>query len=276
MVDESVVVLGLPASGKTTYLAALRYSLTSLKVQSKYTLVKLLAGNGEYLTSIAARWASAQRQERTQQESGRTVSISLRGQGRPDFTLSFPDLAGETFARMWENREISPSAVDLVKAKGVLLFIHSDTIRHPGWIADDEEAGMPPEGDAPRPWAPRSSPTQVQLIDLLRCLNEAPLAVGPRQVAVILSAWDTMEEEGITPEDFLEVNLPMLHQYIHHGLAEGWSFRVYGVSAQGADYGDDASAQRMLELDVPADRIRVIGDGNSSNDLTEPLHWLLT
>ena len=63
---------------------------------------------------------------------------------------------------------------------------------------------------------------------------------------MILSAWDTMEEEGITPEDFLEVNLPMLHQYIHHGLAEGWSFRVYGVSAQGADYGDDASAQRML------------------------------
>ncbi len=276
MTDSAVVVLGLPASGKTTYLAALWHSLTSRKVDGRYALVELLAGNGDYLKSIANRWASAKSQERTQQEGGRTATISLKSADGTSFKLMFPDLAGEVFARMWENREISPSAVELVKAPYVLLFIHSNSIRRAGWVADDEEIGMRPDGNEPKPWHPRTSPTQVKLIDLLSSLTEAPLGFGPRKVAVILSAWDTMDIEGHTPEAFVAANLPMLHQFFRHGLPEGWSIKVYGVSAQGADYDDEQSAQRMLELDVPAGRIRVIEDGKLSHDLTEPLHWLLS
>ena len=55
MADATVVVLGLPASGKTTYLAALWHSLTSRKVNGRYKLVELLAGNGDYLKTIASR-----------------------------------------------------------------------------------------------------------------------------------------------------------------------------------------------------------------------------
>lgn len=276
MADSSVVVIGLPASGKTTYLAALWHSLTSRKVAGRYELEKLLTDNGDYLRTIASRWASAKSQDRTQLEGGKVVTISLKEADGTSFKLAFPDLAGEIFARMWENREIAPSAVELLKAPGVLLFIHSNSIRRAGWIADDEQIGMGPDGSDPKPWNPNRSPTQVQLIDLLRCLNEAPLAVGSRKVAVILSAWDTMESEGLAPKDFVAANLPMLHQFFRYGLAAGWSVKVFGVSAQGADYEDRVSAQRMLELDVPAKRIKVVGDGEHSHDLTDPLHWLLS
>jgi hypothetical protein len=168
----------------------------------------------------------------------------------------------------------------------VLLFIHATAINRPNWIADEAKLsklmGVKRQSGTPIPWEPRFAPTQVQLVDLLRCLQEAPLDVGPRRLAIVLSAWDLAEGDKMAPEKYLEMHLPLLHQYLTHGLPPSWSSQIYGISAQGAEYDGDGEAdapsegaQRMRAMDVPSERIKVVVGETSSHDLTEPLFWLL-
>ncbi len=63
----------------------------------------------------------------------------------------------------------------------------------------------------------------------------APLNVQIHRIAIVLSAWDKVEEEGQSPERFVGERLPLLKQYLDSG-ADGWQWKVYGVSAQGGDY----------------------------------------
>ena len=283
MSKKSVVALGLPASGKTTFLAALWHLITNLKVKVRLSLVKLEAGEAAYLRAIAARWAQAKKQDRTFQSGNKTITLTLKPEVGEEFGLTFPDIAGEAFAQMWETRECTPAVAEALRATGVLLFIHVDKIKTPGWIADDaaqsQGIGVARGGD-PIAWEPQFAPTQVQLVDMLRCLQAPPLDVGPRRLAVILSAWDKVEAEDVAPERFLELHLPLLHQYLVHGLGAGWELRIFGVSAQGADYDDvdgapSEDAERMREMDVPSKRVKVMVEDATSHDLTEPVYWLL-
>lgn len=284
MANKAVVVLGLPASGKTTFLAALWHLLLAGKVSSKLSLVRLRAIEGEHLKAIATRWLQAKKQHRTDQSKKRTAVISLKTAENQEFDLSFPDFAGETFTQIWESRECDPDVVNALKAEGVMLFVHSSNINYPGWIADEEklskQMGITRSAGEPIQWQARFAPTQVQLVDLLRCLQEGPLNVGPRKLSVVLSAWDLAEGERKTPEKYLEAHLPLLHQYLHYGLSTTWQFKIYGVSAQGGEYDGDqdapcSDAQRMRDLDVASHRIKVQASDSTSNDLTEPLFWLL-
>lgn len=281
--SKSVVAMGLPASGKTTFLAALWHLLTNQKVKVRLSLVTLKAGEAAYLRAIASRWAQAKKQDRTFHSGNKVVTLSLKLESGEEFDLRFPDIAGEAFAQVWEARECTAEVAEALRAGGVLLFIHVDKIRAPGWIADDaaQSQGMGiARGGAPVPWRPEFSPTQVQLVDMLRCLQAQPLDVGPRRLAVILSAWDKVEMDEVSPEQFLKMHLPLLHQYLAHGLGAGWELRVFGVSAQGADYDDEDSdptedAERMRAIDVPSHRIKVAVGDATTHDLTEPVYWLM-
>ncbi|SFR71073.1 hypothetical protein SAMN05428960_0317 [Mitsuaria sp. PDC51] len=284
MKHESVVVLGLPESGKTTFLAALWHQMKAGKVASKLSLVKLKAVESEHLQAIEALWVKAKKQDRTFHSKNRTAVMTLRTADGKDFDLAFPDIAGEAFGGIWEDRACSEEVIRALTASGVMLFVHSSEYNAPNWIADFSKLNAKTGGSfkvgEPVPWKPRLAPTQVQLVDLLRCLQEEPLHVGPRKLAVVLSAWDQASDEGRSPADYLEAHMPLLHQYLTHGLDEAWQFRVYGVSAQGGDYdnlGDETSAEakRLQALRVPSHRIQVVHGDASSHDLSEPLVWLL-
>lgn len=284
MTVQDIVVLGLPGSGKTTFLAALWHLLTSGEISTKLNLVRLKADQSAHLNEIAALWRKAKVQERTLHAGDRTVTMWLQAEGDPEFQLSFPDLAGESFQEMWERRECSPEVAASMRSSGVLLFVHADKIKPPGWIIDDiedaEAMGLTIEPGKPIPWSARLAPTQVKLVDLLQSLQSATLDVGPRRVAIVLSAWDKAAGAGRQPDDYLAAHLPLLQQYLKHGLDKAWNMKVFGVSAQGGVYDEQGKpvkdeAQRIREMDVPSERISVVSAGGRSHDLTEPLQWLL-
>jgi hypothetical protein len=282
--EHDIVVLGLPGSGKTTFLAALWHLLTSDEVETRLSLVSLKAGESAHLNEIAALWRRAKVQERTLHAGERTVTMSLRNGTAPEFQLSFPDLAGESFQQMWEARECAPEVAASLRSANVLLFIHADKIKAPGWIADDAEdaeaVGLPQERGKPVPWNARMAPTQVKLVDLLQSLQAPPLEAGARSVAIVLSAWDKAAGAGMSPDEYLTTHLPLLRQYLSHGLDKAWTVRVFGVSAQGGVYDETGKppkdeAQRIREMDVPSERIAVVSAEGQSHDLTEPVQWLL-
>ena len=193
--------------------------------------------------------------------------------------------AGEAFRQMWEGRDCEPAIAEILRCGDVLLFVHADTIRAPSWIVDEVAlsiaAGIERPGGQTKAWDPRLSPTQVQLVDLLQLFRMPPLDVGPRRLAIVLSAWDTVRDEGLTPIDFLRSRLPLLNQYLRRG-ADDWTWRIYGLSAQGGTYDKlEDSAERVPEaeelrkLDRPSKRIQLVGPVAETHDLTEPLAWLM-
>lgn len=285
MSEHSVAIIGLPESGKTTFLAALWHLVTSRDVATALRFRTLNAGNSTHLNEIAARWRDAKVQDRTSVGGHRRVSMSLQDANAVPLTVTFPDVPGEAYRRMWEDRDCSPDIAEILKSGGILLFIHADMIRAPKWVVDEialsREAGLPIPGGEEVQWHPRLAPTQVQLVDMLQLLRRPPIDAGPRRLAVMLSAWDKASGEVLSPQAYLEAKLPLLAQYLRRNV-DGWTVNVYGVSAQGGEYdlvgvgsGGHPEAETLRQLDVPATRIRLVAERHETHDLTEPLAWLM-
>lgn len=285
MNERSVVIIGLPESGKTTFLAALWHLITDQYVETVLRFHTLRSGEVSHLNQIAARWRDAKVQDRTGISGNRLVSMNLKDAADNPIRVTFPDVPGEAYRRMWEERDCETEIAEILKSGGVLLFIHADTIRPPKWVVDEvalsKAVGLPIPDDQNVPWHPRLAPTQVQVADLLQLLRSTALDVGPRRLAIMLSAWDKAAGEGLSPQAYLEAKLPLLAQYLRRG-ADGWTFRIYGLSAQGGDYDPvepDAArkpeAEALRNLDRPSTRIQLVGGPQETHDLTEPLAWLM-
>jgi hypothetical protein len=286
MTDRSVVIIGLPESGKTTFLAALWHLITARDLDTMLRFGGLKIGDASHLNAIASRWRDAKVQDRTAVAGNRLVSMNLLDSAGASVRVTFPDVPGEAYRRMWEDRDCEPEIADVLRAGGVLLFVHADTIRAPTWVVDEvalsRRLGLEVPDGAVAPWHPRLAPTQVQLVDLLQLLRLTPLDVGPRRLAVMLSAWDKARAEGLTPEAYLDAKLPLLAQYLRRG-SDGWTWRVYGLSAQGGDYDplEDGAprvpeAEELRKLDRASSRIQLVGPVPETHDLTEPLAWLIS
>ena len=283
--EQSVVVLGLPESGKTTFLAALWHIVTERDLDTKLKFGGLKRGDSAYLNKITKQWRDAMVQERTAISGRQWVSMNLLDSNGKPFRMTFPDVPGESYQRMWETRACEQEIAEGLKSVGVLLFIHSDTIAEPHWVVDEARlsetigAEMELEGREVD-WKPALAPTQVQLVDILQMLQCGALNVGPRRVAVMLSAWDKVAGEKVNPETFFDTRLPLLAQYLRQS-SNGWTMRVYGISAQGGDYEDASSketkdsADVLRNLDKASERIKLVDGRSGGHDLTEPIAWLV-
>jgi hypothetical protein len=288
MSEARVFVAGPPGSGKTTYLAALWHLVTAREIPTKLKLHSLGLGSQAHLNSIAQRWRDLEAQDHTSVGSIQTVSMNLESALGNQVRLTFPDLSGETFDRMWWPRECDPRiAQQIAVMDGLLLFANANTIRHPRWLVDELRLagnlgdGSPAnatvkEGEKePDIWDITHVPTQVILVEVLRLLQRQPLGGAPRKAAIVLSAWDAIVPEGVSPRQFLKRDLPLLDQYLSN-LEGPTEWRIVGVSAQGGDLKKEALT--LGELNLPSERIKVFEDDTSvctHNDLTELLAWLV-
>jgi len=282
--DPDVSIIGLPESGKTTLLAAIWHmvreagSVTALKFDG------LSEGNYEHVSGLAKRWRAGKKQQRTQTSGMKVVSMRLKTPLGRSVEVSFPDIPGEDFSGMWEKREVDQAMVRTLEAKAIVLIVNGDTIKFPAWIVEQtaiaKGAGINPAEADVVDWSPHLAPTQVQVVELLQFLMTGDLFVGPRKLAVLISAWDEVAGDGLDPEEILSTKLPLLDQYLRNGR-DPWRWRVWGVSAQGGVYEDQEKGEQLevtaalRDLDRPSDRIKVVDGKTESTDITLPLEWLI-
>ncbi len=125
----------------------------------------------------------------------------------------------------------------------------------------------------PTPWNIERSPTQVQLVELLQFLKSQHHFRPPFRLAIAISAWDLVVASKMTPENWIQEQLPLLSQFLASNRS---SFEVafYGISAQGGNY--EGSEVAELHNKNPGRRIEISGKGvKSKHDITEPLQWLM-
>lgn len=287
--EVNFIIIGLPASGKTTFLAALWHLVESEEAECRLQLDSY-EGDLIYLNRIAEAWHNFQRVPRTSQVGDVDVTIHLidRITG-VRATAFFPDLAGETFDVQVEARRCRPEFVDdVADDDGILLFVSADVRGHALSVvefngmmppADEREAGAgdePEEAQTPAltEWEPKLVPAQVRVVQLLSDLLRAPFEPRPRRVAVMISAWDLVKDIGLLPREWLAAQMPLVDQFLRANAAS-FDHEVYGVSAQGINI-DDGEAVNRATLVEPSRRILIVGPEGEGHDLTSPLAWLMS
>lgn len=283
-----VSIVGLPASGKTTFLAALWELVCEDRVAKALQFHAIGSSDQAYLRKIVEVWRSAKEQARTELTGTSSVSMTLADAGGRVVRVTIPDVPGEAFRSMWEDRELDDTLLGTLSTGNILLLLHGNKIKAPAWVTERAALRRATKAvkaeTAVQEWEPKFAPTQVQLVDLLQLTSHEPVGCPGRKVAVVVSAWDKAEGEGLDPGKFLDAKLPMLSQYLAAGR-DRWDYRVYGVSAQGGDYDENdrnkaspkkgKDAERLRDIDIPAERIRLVCGTDETHDLTGPLLWLM-
>ena len=165
--DRKQLVIGLPAAGKTTFLAALWHVLESGQVPGALRLSEVHGDQG-YLNRIRDAWGSCQPIERTRRGQETVVRMRLvEADGSAATELIVPDPSGESFTDQWELGRASGDYLALAQgALGVLLFINPLTLDNAPVIEGPPVDGV--GGGTARAWQPRVVGTQVQLVEMLQ------------------------------------------------------------------------------------------------------------
>lgn len=270
-------IVGLPSAGKTTFLAALWYSLCD---NGKTILnLKKLIGNQKYLSDLSSTWAGFDKVSRTsiygEQEE---ITVLLSNNDGDSFEVSFPDLSGESFQKQYTNREINKRTADsIVSSDSFLLFINPLSTTTPCLISNiRSETRTEEDNVVAQREASRDDPTAVQLVELLQFIKEIK-GDSVCDIAIIISAWDLEDaNKYVIPETYVKKELSLLWQYLFSNKSQ-WRTAYYGVSAQGGSLETPEDIQQISQkVRDPINRIMIVNnDGEQHNDLTILMHTLI-
>ena len=268
--NPSIVLVGLPKSGKSSYLGALRHLLVSREVETAIELERF-AGDETHANALSGHWHDVLPFDRTSMlKEGQVTVIASRRDTDDTLTLHLPDLSGERFRQLAGSRSCPESLHSaLLGADGVLLFVNA-------WKefedASKDEVGHPSEMPA-KAWDPEAMPEQAHLLEILNFLNRYPATPKRRRLAVIVSAWDVVEPDHAEPASWLGQHRFMLWRYLSNNR-QLFDTRAYGVSALGGDPEDPETAERLRSIAEASRRIGIVGHDAGPHDISAPLLWL--
>jgi len=269
-------IMGLPNAGKTTYLAALWFSLNSPLMQNKIKLKTMC--NATYLAELSKKWVNAEQLGRTKLGSEETdISIDIIDENENVFNLKFPDLSGETFQNQYEKRQILDELVEYIRsADGILFFINVGDIKGITFIAEMPNESGPPQSQNnsdEEKYSVRNpkqdDPIQIQVIELLQFVEEIKES-KTSNLGIVLSAWDlTKKIDEPSPEEFVKKKMNMLWQFLQSNK-NIFKTSFWGVSAQG---GKLDARNDLLDIVEPMERIITENNyGEISHDITLPIY----
>lgn len=275
--------IGLPSSGKTSFIGALWHVVQSGEINAAYSVTSQ-PEDREYLNQLQSSFLDCKPPDRTKTGFEKKIELNMseKTTGRVlDFI--FPDLSGETYESQFEYRQLTLEYVNqIADSDCIMLFINPNHLKRPFLIsqADPMLLGLEEQADEYEEeqvkWTPKTCQTQVILVDLLQMI--ADRIKKPCKVGIIISAWDEIQsvqqaDPPLTPTSWLQDNLPLLVQYLKSNQRE-FSHEVFGVSAQGGRYAEDGDNSVLQLLPKQSERIIVQTNSEISNDITVPLTWL--
>lgn len=278
MTTPSILLVGLPGTGKTNYLARIWASLREGKSAVASTPD---SGVIKYVEDALAHLLEGEFAGRTlldfDDESG-TFRIPIRIAGGPVAELVVPDVDGEMWRGAVENSEISSRWYsELCGTHTAILFVRAVSPHNHmplDWVTSDgilTRIALDEEVQA-------RIPTQVYLCQLLRFLEtiRSSDSEKPRKVAVVVTAWDRLDAQRRTksPWDYLESEFPLFHGSLRS--SEALDVEAFGISVVGGDLTDDlAFKDDFLKCGDVHDAGFVVHGTTEYKDITLPVAWLL-
>src|SRR6185369_7165301 len=114
--STSCLTIGLPKSGKTTFIAALWHVVDSKELEDSLQ-IKSLPEDRTYLHDIRSKWIACKDLERTTLDGAKDISLDITDVATgKEFIFHFPDLSGEMFELNFESRKLDNAYANKLKA----------------------------------------------------------------------------------------------------------------------------------------------------------------
>jgi hypothetical protein len=275
--SRSIILLGVPDSGKTNYIGGLWRALDSgtgaLHAAEQPEDINFVLEIADHLF----QGGFAPRSEHTDSRRDFEVVVAAKKDG-PRARVVVPDVSGELWRKAVIESEIDRDWMDeLRRADAALLFVRVESdqdVRPLDWVTSRkmlEKIGG--EED-------RGFPTQVMLCELIRFLeiSLADREDGKRpRLSVVISAWDIVDPGKFAqgPMAYLEREYPLVAGKLVD--LERLDVEIFGLSVVGGDLKHDPHyRQAFLEAGLDGQGWVAVRDGDGwrkDPDLTLPIAW---
>lgn len=274
---DHILIAGMPASGKSTYIGALRHVLLAREIPCALEQVTL-SNEESHLNNLESEWLNCNEVERTKPSTETWVKFNVKDVKTDEIvTLTVPDMRGEAFEQPATTGKCNEEILDALNVSGgLLLFTNAD--REDDKLLLSDFADIFGDGDCgenvqPKQFEPSKMPEEVKIVEFLQMANRRPRKPIRRKLALVVSAWDVVDSSiRNDPAKWFAQNRIMLHQFLQNN-SDLWETRIYGISAQGGRLPEDK--HKLEKMEVPSERITVVGPEVSEHDLTSPLRWLM-
>jgi GTPase SAR1 family protein len=273
--NDSLLIIGRPASGKTTFLAQF---LT--RVRKKKSRIKLLKAseNIKAISEAQRRLAAGKEPNTTAADSNEDLVLPLM-LNNTEIQLSCPDYGGEQINSLMESMAIEPRWQKYVDGSASwLIFIRPSHISsaYDLTVSTYENIhGIKSENSL----TPELS-EQSQFIELVQALLYAKKVgiknrISSPRLIIALTCWDELDTNK-TPKAFLQEKMPLFLQLVESNW-ERSKFEIFGLSAQEFSLIDnpDGSDKYLDELPENIGYL-ILPDGKRDNDITKLIESALT
>lgn len=269
--ERTVALLGLPRTGKSTFLGTLWLLVQDPSVAGIWE--EDVSGDRSYVESLAQLVADGQEIERTNIESEQGLSLELGFADAGIVRMDIPDLSGEAVREVVEGRVWGRPLVDtLARSDSLMLFVNPDNVDFPMPANLAASASTKLQGEhEEQDFSPEKACTAAKLVELLENVVDRVWRKWPIPVAVVVSAWDRVDKDK-TPSAWLQERLQGASAYLESN-PDLTTFSVFGVSAQGGRLPEER-AQLLDKGDVSKRVFAVAADGAPA-ELYDPLRWLV-
>lgn len=263
MTTKSYIV-GLPESGKTTFLGALTYTvINSMPGTSIFEMYKV--EDIAYLSGLSNTWSKCEKMDRTNIGQYESCTLFLKDAEGNKIELKLPDQSGEEFKNVIQHRTMSEVMYnDIFECDNIFLFINPNVISKDVMI-NEIEPKFREEVQEKAASQEKNIHEQVQYVMLLQDINSVRKKIT--KLKVIISAWDIYK--NTCPKELLKEKLPLVWQYLVSNN-EKFDCEFWGISAQGGDLTISEVKERLLDYENAIERIIVVDENNewNSHDLT--------
>ena len=151
--SRACYIIGLPESGKTTFLAAMG-GILEMTTDRELSLVSCT--DKVYLDAIALKWSQCRPMEHTSMEDVQETRLTVREKSGEEYELILPDRDGEYFRLERRNEAFTEDFHrSLKECENILLFMNPSAVKHEPMlgevmIPENEESDESAEGGEER------------------------------------------------------------------------------------------------------------------------------
>lgn len=267
--NKKYYIIGLPDSGKTSFIGALGYYLIFNEANDSALCLDNI-NDMDYISQVAEQWAKCEKAIRTSKTAFYNISLNLRNKETDNkVNVTMPDQSGETFRHIINRKAIDEEMYKQLSECGeILIFINPSRIKRDALIPDiPEEIRTETDAKVEMTSEPHLN-IQVEYVQMLQYLYY--IRKNLINLKIFVSAWDMYPEYEL-PEKVLKDRVPLVWQYLHAN-EEHFHCEYWGISAQGGDLNIEKEKQKLLEYENNIERIIIVNyQGEKTNDITSIL-----
>lgn len=272
MAKESILIVGHPASGKTTFIAQL-YTRLGLK-ESKIKLCKA-PNNIKAIKDAVDSLARGKEPETTSATDYAELILNIEVNGQV-IDLVCPDYGGEQVNDITDLMEINENWEKLLDSNRWLLFIRPNDIVHDYdlSVTSYKEISSTKSKEVIMPVLSKQS----RLIELLQSMLYIK-GLGVKQpiskpsLTIVLTCWDELNTKE-KPLTILQEKLPLLLNFTKT-IWDERSFKVLGLSAQEFSLKNQKEQDKYLD-NLPENYGYMIDiEGKRTSDITDIIRQVL-